>query len=548
MTELPDAVVERPDRIFYGGTVLTVDDEFTVAEAVAVRNGRFIAVGTDSEIRALAGAETDEIDLDGRTVVPGLIDSHLHLRQVGVDLDRVTLFDARSIDDVLNSISEAAAETPDGEWVLAGWGWHESQLEEGKLPNRWQLDDVAPDNPVFIPRGGHVAALNTRALERADIDADTPDPDGGTIVRDPDSGEPNGILLETARKQLAEPVLPDRGYDEFVEDIKRAVDELNSLGVTAALEPGLEREELRAFQQVWREDELTVRTDALVRVYELADVEEASRFFYRDFGDDRLKIGGSKYMIDGGVEGGRLNEPYEVVDGVQEQEEYYGHFIFPPGGEEELREMARTLADLGHQLQTHAVGDAAMELLIDIYEEADDVASIDELRWIFMHVFLPPEEVRDRLDELGVACTVQNHPTYLGQNMVNLWGRDRAERSIPIRTLLDEGHRVGGGTDAPVVPWFPFESIWWMVTRDTVTAGVLGEDQAITREEALRLWTIESAYTMAWEDEIGSIEPGKRADLVALDTDYLDCPAEALRDIEVELTVVGGEIVHDRTG
>jgi len=544
-SDVPDAVVEYPDRILYGGRIRTVDDENRVVEAVAIRDGRFLAVGDTGEIRDLAGRDTVEHDLDGRTAIPGLIDSHIHLRQVGMDLDRVTLFDAREVEDVLAAIGEAADATADGEWVLAGWGWHESQLAEGRLPTRTELDGVAPDNPVFVPRGGHVAVLNGAGLDEAGIDADTPDPEGGTIVRDPETGEPNGVVLEDARTELVEPVLPEREYDDFVADIERAMAELNSRGVTAAMEPGLEREELRAYQEVAVEGDPTVRTDALVRVYEPEDVRDAASYYFRDFGTDHLKIGGVKYMLDGGVEGAALTEPYRVVEGVQEQEDFYGHFLWPEDGEEGLREIFELAAERDMQVQTHVVGDDAIGTLLDAYEAVDETREIESLRWTAMHVFLPTEEHLDRMEELGVLPTVQNHATYLGKNMRQLWGEERARRAIPTRTLLSRGFTVGGGTDAPVVPWHPFESIWWMVTRETVTSGTLGPEEAISPEEALRLWTRDAAYTMRWDEEIGSIEPGKRADLAVLDRDIVTCPGDEIRETTVELTIQDGDVVHE---
>jgi hypothetical protein len=545
MTASTDRLEHHPDTILYDGTVRTVDDQDSVVDAVAIRDGRIFAVGDTDEIRALAGPDTDERDLAGRTVIPGLVDSHIHLRQVGVDLDRVTLFDARSIADVLDAIAAEASALPDGEWVLGGWGWHESQLDEQRLPTRRELDDVAPDNPVFVPRGGHVAILNSAAMTRAGIDEEQPDPDGGTIVRNPDTGKPNGIFLENARTELVEPALPDRGVDEYVADVERAMRELNSRGVTAAMEPGLERDELRAFQRVAVDGDPTVRTAMYVRVYEPEDVRDAGSYFHTGFGNDVLKIGGVKYMLDGGVEGARLSDPYRVVDEVQEQEEYHGHFLLPEGGESALYELFELAAERDHQVQTHVVGDDAIELLLDAYEAVADGHDIESLRWTAMHVFLPTDDHLERMQDLGVLPTVQNHSTYLGRNMELLWGKDRAARAIPIRTLLDAGLTVGGGTDAPVVPWFPFESIWWMVTRNTVTAGTLGPEEAITPREALRLWTRDAAYTMHWEDEIGSLEPGKQADLAVLDRDIVTCPPDDIRDTEVELTIVGGDVVHE---
>lgn len=542
---LPNAVVEYADTVLVDGEVLTVDDEFSTAEAVAVRDGRILAVGSTPEIQELAGPETEEIDLDGRTAIPGLIDSHCHLRQVGMDLERVTFHDARSIADVLDAVANAAAETPENEWVQASWGWHESQLDEDRLPTREELDEVAPDNPVFIPRGGHVAVLNSAAFERVGIDAETPDPDGGTIVRDPDTGRASGAVLENARTELVEPVLPDRGYEEFRADIQRGMAELNSRGVTAVLEPGVEPDVMRAYQSVATADEASIRVDALVRVYEADDVTAHARPFARDFGNEFLKVGGVKYMLDGGVEGARLSEPYEVAEGVQEQEGFYGHYLWPPGGEEELVELFRRAAEYGHQVQTHVVGDDAIETLLDAYEAVDEEIDIGDLRWTAMHLFLPTDEHLARMDDLGVLATLQNHSTYLGRNMEKLWGRERAERAIPLRTVVDSPVRAGGGTDAPVVPWYPFDSLWWMTSRETVTAGELGPEEALSRDEALRLWTGGSAYTMNWDDELGSIEPGKRADIAVLDTPFMDCSPEELRETSVELTMVGGDVVHE---
>ncbi len=543
MSERSDPTVRHPETILYNGDIHTVDDAGQTVDAVAIVDDVFQAVGKTAEIRSLAGPDTVAVDLGGKTVIPGLVDSHVHVRQVGMDLDRVTLFEATTIDELLDAIGDRAAEIPDSAWVLAGWGWHESQLAENRLPTRSELDSVAPSNPVYIPRGAHVAVLNSPGLKQAGIDENTDAPAGGTIVRDPDTGNPNGVVLEAAREELVEPALPDRGFDDYRRDIKRAMAELNSRGVTAALEPGLERDELRAFMDLQRRGETTLRVDALLWVDDLDDVEE-SAYFSRDFGNETLKVGGVKFMLDGGVEGAKLSDPYNIVEGVQEQEEYHGHYLFPPGGEDELREMARRAAELGHQFQTHAVGDQALELLIDIYAEAAEVRSLEDLRWTMMHVFLPTTETLDRAEELGVHCTVQHHPSYLGQNMLDLWGEKRAANAIPLATLADREFVVGGGTDAPVVPWLPFQSLEWMVTRETVTAGTLGPAEAISRETALEMWTRDAAYTMHWEDEIGSIEPGKRADLAVLDTDYFNCPAEEISEIGVELTMTGGEVVH----
>lgn len=541
---VPDAVVDWPDTVLYDGKVVTVDEGFSIAEGIAIRDGRFLAVGSTETVRDLVGPDTTELDLRGRTVVPGLVDSHVHLDRVGIALDRVELFDARSIDDVLEAIGDAAERAPNDAWLLAASSWHESQLTEGRLPRREELDEAAPETPLFVPRGMHVAVLNSAAMDRVGIDEATPDPEGGTIVRDAE-GEITGVVLETARTQLVEPHLPDRSYGDTRADLQRGMAELNRRGVTAVGIPGLYREAIRALQEIVAGGGATLRSSVLVKIDEADDVREAAGYFAPGFGNERLRVDGLKYFLDGGVEGAALRDPYEVVEGVQEDPDYHGHLTTPPGGKEEFEEILELAAERGYQMHTHAVGDATIEYLMEAYSRAHEVAPIDDRRWAVVHAFLPPEESFETMRELDLVSTVQNHPTYLGANMVRWWGEERARYAIPIRDLLDEGIPTGGGTDAPVVPWRPFESLWWMVTRETITAGTLGPEQAVSVEEALRLWTRGSAYTLGWEDEIGSIEPGKRADLTILDTDLLTCPSGDIREVSVERTVVGGETVYE---
>jgi hypothetical protein len=203
-------------------------------------------------------------------------------------------------------------------------------------------------------------------------------------------------------------------------------------------------------------------------------------------------------------------------------------------------------AKRGWHVQTHAVGDETIEVVVDSYERANAVTPIKDLRWLVQHIFLPTQESLDKMKSIGIIATAQDHPTLLGWNQLRYWGEERARYAIPLRTLLDDGIMVGGGTDACVVHWNPFLSLWWMVTRNTLTAGVLGPEEAITREEALRLYTINSAYTQFMEDKVGSIEPGKLADLVVLDKDFLTCPEDDIKDINVLKTMLGGKFVYEK--
>lgn len=541
------ASASTADMVLRNGNIVTVDDDFGIAQAVAVGDGEILAVGDDEEVTEYSGSGTEEVDLDGKTVIPGLIDSHLHQLRGALNTPNLSLLDARSVEDVVAAIEERVGETPSDEWVQASSAWHESLLEEGRLPTRSDLDPVSPDNPVFIPRGGHVAVANGAALELAGITAETEDPEGGIIVRD-DSGEPTGVLFEAAA-EMVEGVLPSPPPpEEQAELLREYMGELNSYGITGVTEPGLDDGQIELYEELWNNDELSVRTHMLYlnREGAVEKAEDAVSTYSTDFGDDMLSLDGMKVYLDGGVEGARLSEPYELVEGEQTDPDYRGVLFLPPGEEEELQEAYTVAADAGWQVQTHAVGDETIDTAVGAYEAVNQSVTLAPLRWTMVHSFLPTVESLTKMAEMGVAATVQDHPVLLGPNMVEYWGDERAAYTTPIRSLLDEGVMAGGGSDAPVLPPDPFDSIWWMVTRDTLTAGVLGPEQAITREEALRLYTMGSAYTQFAEEDQGSIEVGKLADLVVLSDDIMTVPDDEIRDIEALTTILDGEIVYER--
>lgn len=534
--------------VLHNGKIVTVDDAFSIAQAVAIGNGKILAVGDDEEVMEYSGSGTQEIDLDGKTVIPGLIDSHLHQLRGALNAPHVSLLDARSIEDVVAAIEERVSETSSGEWVEASSAWHESLLEEGRLPTRSDLDPVSPDNPVYIPRGGHVAVANSAALELAGITADTEDPEGGIIVRDEETSEPTGVLFETAAEMVEEVLPPPPPPEEQAGLLREYMNELNSYGITGVTDPGLNDAQIELYKELWNNDELSIRTHMLYlnREGTVEKAEEAISAYSTDFGDAMLSLDGMKVYLDGGVEGARLSEPYELVEGEQTDPDYRGVLFLPPGGEEELQEAYTIAADAGWQVQTHAVGDTTIDTLVDAYENVNQSVTLEPLRWTVVHAFLPTQESLAKMKDMEILATVQDHPVLLGSNMVDFWGTERAAYTTPIRTLLDEGIRSGGGSDAPVLPPDPFTSMWWMVTRDTLTAGVLGPEQAITREEALQLYTIDSAYTQFAEEETGSIEAGKLADLVVLSDDIMTVPDDEIRDIEALATILGGEVVYER--
>ena len=532
------------DIILANGNIRTVDRLSTAAESVAVRDGRFIAVGAAEEVRTHAGPDTEILDLGGRTAIPGLIDSHIHQFYLGLNLPTVELLDARSIADVQARIAARAAKTPKGGWIVGTSGWHESLLAEGRMPTRWELDEAAPDNPVIVPRGGHVVTVNTKALERAGIADETPDPVGGVIVRDPESGEATGVLLESAAyfARRVAPLIPPE--DEMADLLKAAMKELNSYGIVSVTDPVIDETSIAVYRRLRDEDAITVRSELLYKAADRAGTERGIAAMKAETSDDMLCFAGIKFMLDGGVEGARLNEPYRIVPGEQPRPDYRGLLMTPPGGEREFVECLKLVAEAGMQAQTHGVGDEAIDVIVRCYAEVAEEFPVDRLRWTLMHVFLPTDEAIETMRRVGILATVQDHPVLLGHNQRRWWGDDRAHAAIPIRRLIDAGLLVGGGTDGPVVPVDPFLSMWWMVTRGTLLGYTLGEDQAISAAEALELYTINNARIMGVEDQRGSIEPGKLADFAVLSQDIVEVDADEIRNTRALLTMVGGKVVH----
>jgi hypothetical protein len=535
------------ELILRGGRIATMDARSSIRDAVAIGGGRILAVGSNDEIVGLAGSGTRVIELGGRMVIPGLHDSHIHTMGGATDELAVSLAGARSIADVAAAFATRAKASPPGEWLLGASGWHESQLAEGRLPVRQELDAAAPDHPVFIRRGGHVAVANSLALRRAEITSETLDPPGGVIVRDKASGEPTGVLVERPAFGLVAGLIPPPSREDRVKGLKLFTAKLNSRGVTATLEPGLDLEEVAAYMELWRQGAMTTRVRLLQRVTSLDDVTALSAVLAPNFGDDLLRLGGFKFLADGGIEAAYLNEPYRIVEGEQNDPAFVGKMLLPPGGLDELGEMFDAAAERGWQFQVHAVGDATIARIVALMAATDRKTKLAPLRWAIMHIFLPSPAMLAEIKRMGLRATVQDHPVKLGHNMLRYWGEERARRAIPIRTILASGIPTGGGTDAPVVDWNPFESMWWMTTRQIFAQGkveTLGREEAIRREEALRLYTMGSADVAFMEDRIGSIEPGKLADLAVLSEDFFAAPDERLREIRSVLTMLGGKIVH----
>ena len=527
------------DTILVNGNILTLDSLFSVAEALAVRDGRVLAVGSTEEIGALAGEDTQRIDLGGRTVVPGLADNHFHTigGGPGVDLSRV-----RRMDDLLAAVAERVAQSEPGAIVITNSNWHEAQLHEQRLPLRRDLDTVAPDNPVVVVRGGHEYVLNSAALARWGITAETPVPEGGRITRY-DDGELNGELVDTAKRLVSLPFPPEKDFDTR---LREQVDEyatLHAAGVTSVRHPGISVEQYRVLQEIQRRGQLTMRVNVLLRLggrsaSEVAAALDASNVRPGE-GGDWLRVGGIKLGVDGGFEGGWMTEAYAEPWG--ENGTFFGLQTMAAA---QYTDIVRELARRGWRVATHAVGDAAIDLVLDAYEAANEVRPITGQRWAIEHGFVPRADQFERMRRLNLVVSAQNHLYVAGPSLVDYWGRERAEWVTPVRAYTDNGVSVSLGTDSPVIPYPPLWVLYHFITRDTITGGVFGADQRITRQAALSLMTLGYAHLTLDDPLKGSLEPDTLADLVVLSEDIMTSNPEAIRDAAVLLTMVGGRIVH----
>lgn len=530
-------VAERPaDTILVNGHVITVDARFSIAEAIAISDGKFTAVGSSASIRRHAGPATRVIDLHGETVIPGLADGHLHDAGGGPGVD---LAGARSIADVLAAVAARVARSRPGDLIVTNSDWHEAQLAEHRLPYRRDLDRVAPNNPVVAVRGGHEYVLNSAALKKWNLTKDTPQVPGGRITHG-DDGELNGELIDRAKSLVSLPAPPPLTVEALVEQHRR----LNTVGLTSIPYPGAPIEQYRLLQDMARRGMLTVRVNQLLRLSadtgpKMRDAIEAAGV-RPDEGDAWVRIGGMKLGVDGGFEGGWMRQPYAEPWGESGTFRGVNTMAQAP-----YTDVVKELNRLGWRVATHAVGDAAIDEVLSAYEVANAERSIVGKRWTIEHGFIPQSDQFPRMKALDLVISAQDHLYLAGPSLVRYWGAQRAAWTTPMRAYLDRHFIVAGGTDSSVVRYPPLWVIYHFVTRDTISGGVLGPDQRISRQEALRVETINNAYLTFEEAMKGSIEPGKLADLVVLPEDILTCPDKRIQQMRVSMTMVGGRVAYE---
>jgi len=541
------------ETILVNGKILTVDANFSTVQALAISQGRIQAAGTNEEIQRLAGAETRTIDLQGKTVVPGLVDNHFHSAGggPGVDLSRV-----RTMEELLQAIEARIRQSKPGDLITTNSDWHEAQIKEQRLPLRRDLDGISPDNPVVVVRGGHEYILNSAALKKWNITTATPVPSGGRISRY-DDGALNGELVDTAKalapvpRELLGSVFQTSSDEDLEARIARKAEEYGKLvavGLTTVRHPGAPIGQYRLLREMKARERLPLRVNFVVSVGDAKSPEDIAKAVDSwqvdpDEGDEWLRIGGVKLVTDGGFEGGWMRRPYAEPWGKG------GTFFgLPRMSEEVFTGMVKELARRNWRVATHAVGDAAIDLVLKGYEAADAEHPIAARRWTIEHGFIAQPDQFERIKKLGLVVSAQDHLYVAGPSLKQYWGEERANLVTPVRTYLDNNIMVSLGTDSPVIPYPPLWVLYHFITRDTISGGVFGKEQRISREEALRAITQNNAYLTFEEKVKGSLEPGKLADLVVLSADYMTCPETEIRDMSVLLTMVNGQVVYRRPG
>ncbi|MEV0824780.1 amidohydrolase [Nonomuraea rubra] len=529
--------------VITGGKVITMDPARPDAQAVAVRDGRILAVGREPDVLAAAGPGAAAVDAGGRSVLPGFIDPHNHLLSTAETLVAV---DARypavgSAADLVAAIAAEAARTPAGQWIRA-YGMDDAKFPGGR-PTRRQLDEATTDHPVIVYHvSGHQAVVNSTALAWRGIGEDVPDPAGGAFVRD-EGGRLTGMVLDSAMELLL-PVAVDIGCHGPNFHVDLPLEQLRSwlelagetylrAGVTTVCDPQVSRRELLVYRSAWEAGTLPVRT-AVMPLSHMLD-ELASIGLAGPFGDDRLRFGAMKFYCDGTLLGGTamFEEPYG--------ENFAGSLYHEPA---QLVELVRKAASAGWQIGIHTQGDRAMGYSLDAIKAAVAVSG-DDARPRIEHCGYPtPAQVRE-FAALGVIPV--NQPNFLydsGTDFVRRLGERRAHRLQPMREELDAGLRPVLSSDSFVSSLRPMETVSNAVRRRTREGGPIGADQAVTLEEALRAHTIDAAYALRMEDRIGSLVPGKLADVVVLDADVSGLAVEGLAGVDAWLTMLDGEIVY----
>ncbi len=520
--------MQHADLVLRNANVCTMNPLKPQAEAIAIKGEKIVAVGTNRQIQPWIGKQTKVITLHGKMVVPGFIDTHVHMRSFGRFLTWINLKAVNSIREMQQILREHVQKNPEGKWIF-GRGWDQERFKEKRYPTRWDLDETAPNNPVIFTRVcGHLCVINSRALELASITRDTVAPSGGKIDKDSETGEPTGILRENATNLV---------WNVVAKPSEEELSEICALACQKAVEAGLTSVhwlthspiEIRVLQELHAKDKLPIKVYLIILVNFLDDLIDAG--LVTGFGDPMLKIGGIKIHVDGslGAQTAALKKPYHDEPSTK------GIMIY---NQRSLNQLVSKAHRAGFQLVIHAIGDRAVDAALKALEKALRTSPRKDHRHRIEHASILNTSLIQRMKNLGVIACVQPHFVVSDFWVEKRLGKTRARWTYLLKTLIEKGVFVAGSSDCPIEPISPLLGIYAAVNRK------VSPQERISVEEALRIYTVNAAYASFEEKLKGSIEAGKLADLVVLSDDLRKIEPNRIKDVKVEMTIVGGKIVY----
>lgn len=548
--------VDPVDLVVLNGKVVTMDAEATIAEAVAIRDGRIVFVGPTSEARAMAGSSTGVVDADGRTVIPGIVDSHVHALMAATAEVVNPFRNLGSVAEIQDWVRDHAASTTEGTWLWTPRVFP-TRVIERRFPTRAELDEVAPHHPVVVD-GAYAVMLNTAAMQAAHITRGTSDPPGGAIVRNAE-GDPTGLLRNVGA--LLAQYRPSMDVPVELDHLERVHEQYVRAGITSIVERAASVDGYDAYAALASTGRLRVRTTVTLQLPRFEDRASVVRYMESlpltpGTGDDWLKVGALKILVDGGILAGTsfMRDPYGLsakgLYGVDDPS-YRGMMTVP---RDQIIATFAAGQSRGWQMVAHVTGDAGVDAVLDAFEATRTYGDRDS-RHTLIHAYFPTPRTARRAARLGVLVDTQPAWYYRdADGLAQGLGEQRLRRFIGLRTWLDAGVRTAINTDhmfgldgnKAMNPFNPFLTMYIAVSRKTESGQIIGDDQRVTREEALRMMTLDSAYLTFDEASRGSLEVGKLGDLVVLSDDLLTCPEERIKDIVAETTVIAGRVAHQR--
>ncbi len=528
----PPLLVSYPELVVVNAKVVTADDRFSIRQAVAIRDGKGLAVGTTDQIRALAGATTRVVDAGGRTVLPGLIDSHIHFLRAGFRWKwEVRADEAQSLSDIFEGIKARAQQVPPGTWVLVLGGWHWSQVRERRMPMRAELDRIAPNHPVHVQALYDVAQMNTAAIKASGITGSTPAPQGAVLEKDA-QGNFTGVIRGFAGMRFAETKFPQPTLEEKIEGLRLVMRDFNAAGLTGVIEGvggGVTDDDYQALFEVWRRRQMTLRVGMHFHANDHDHAQRWIRHLPAGFGDDMLRLNGLGEIVMWPLWDGATPATFDITQQTKA----------------EFQRIVEAAAARKVTLQLHATIESSMNNILDVLEEVHRKRPLNDLRLALIHGEQTTPRIIDRMKRMGMGILMQDRQLLNSDRMKQVWGA-RADDIPAVKTVLQSGLPLAGGTDATIAASFrPFMSLWWFISGKNWRGDVVRPTQKLTREEALRVYTRNGAWFTFEEDKKGAIIPGFLGDLIILDKDYLSVPEDEIRFLRPVMTVVGGKVVYE---